>query len=185
MKELLLKYKSVVRFVGLFIGTYLLLGILYSVYLNLSKNGSFYPDYITHLVAKQSNAVLNTFGYAAYLYPAQTVEGMLLTIDGRYTVNIVEGCNSVSVIILFVAFIIAFAEKFKKTILYIFAGAVLIYIINIIRIAILTVALYKFPEYENVLHAVVFPGIIYGFVFILWMVWVRMLNVNPKSNLVK
>jgi exosortase family protein XrtF len=79
---------------------------------------------------------------------------------------------------LFVAFVIAFAEKFKKTVLFLFAGAVLIYIVNIVRIAILTVALYKYPQYEDILHSVVFPGIIYSMVFILWMVWVRMLKPN-------
>ena len=180
MKKLLVKYKTVIRFVGLFISTYLLLVVVYAVYLNLSKNGSFFPDYITNLVAKQSAAVLNSFGYDPYLYPAEFVEGMLLALDTKFTVNIVEGCNSVSVIILFIAFIIAFAQKFKKTLLFLLAGAVLIYIVNVLRIAILTVAIYKYPEYENLLHSVVFPGIIYGFVFMLWVVWVRMLN--PKVN---
>jgi exosortase family protein XrtF len=107
---------------------------------------------------------------------------MLLTIDGNYTVNIVEGCNSISVIILFVAFIIAFAENLKKTVLFLFAGAVLIYIVNILRIAILTVALYKYPQHENILHSVVFPGIIYSMVFVLWMVWVRMLKPNSPNE---
>ena len=106
---------------------------------------------------------------------------MLLTIDNSYTVSIVEGCNSISVIILFVAFIVAFAENFKKTVLFILAGAVLIYIVNLLRIAILVVALYKYPQYENVLHSVVFPGIIYSLVFILWMIWVRMLKPNSAK----
>jgi len=181
LRELFRKYKSVIRFVILFLGTYLVLGIIYSVYLKASENGAYFPDYITNLVAKQSAAVLDGFGYNSILWKDSFAQGMLLTIDNNYTVSVVEGCNSVSVIILFVAFIIAFAEKFKKTFLFVFAGAVLIYIVNIIRIAILTVALYKYPRYEDVLHSVVFPGIIYSMVFILWMVWVRMLKPNlPK-----
>ncbi len=176
MRKLFRKYKSVIRFVILFLGTYLVLGFLYSVYLNASENGAYFPDYITDLVAKQSAATLDGFGYNSVLRKDSLGQGMLLTIDNKYTVSVVEGCNSISVIILFVAFIIAFAENFKKTLLFIFAGAVLIYIVNIIRIAILTVALYKFPQYENILHSVVFPGIIYSMVFILWMVWVRMLK---------
>lgn len=178
MKELFIKYKTVIRFVLLFLGTYLILGILYSFYLNVSENGTYFPDYITSLVATQSAAVLDGFGYNSVLRKDVLEQGMLLTIDNEYTVNVVEGCNSVSVIILFVAFIIAFSEKFKKTFLFIFAGAVLIYIVNILRIAILTVALYKYPQYENILHSVIFPGIIYSMVFILWMVWVRMLKLN-------
>lgn len=181
MRELFVKYKSVIRFVVLFLGTYLVLGILYSVYLKASQNGAYFPDYITQLVAEQSAAVLDGFNYNSVLRKSVLEQGMLLTINNEYTVNIVEGCNSVSVIILFVAFIIAFAEKFKKTFLFIFAGTVLIYIVNIIRIAILTVALYKYPQYENVLHSVIFPGIIYSMVFILWMVWVRMLKLTSAT----
>ena len=160
----------------LFLGTYLVLGILYSIYLKSATAEAYFPDYITNLVAKQSAAVLDSFGYSSVLRIDNLEKGMLLTIENKYTVNIVEGCNSISVIILFVAFIIAFAEKFKKTFLFLFAGAVLIYVINILRIAILVIALYKYPEYENILHSIVFPGIIYSMVFILWMIWVRMLK---------
>lgn len=176
MRKLFRKYKPVIRFIILFLGTYLVLGILYSIYLKASENGLYFPDYITNLVAKQSAAVLDSFGYNPVLWKDSLSQGMLLTINDKYTVIVVEGCNSVSVIILFVAFVIAFAEKFNKTLLFLFAGAVLIYIVNIIRIAILTVALYKYPRYEDILHSVVFPGIIYSMVFILWMVWVRMLK---------
>src|SRR5690554_7241579 len=106
---------------------------------------------------------------------------MLLIIDNNYAVNIVEGCNAASVIILFVSFIISFAERFKKTFIFLLAGAVLIYVVNIIRIALLAIALYEFPDYQEVLHSVIFPAVIYGMVFILWIVWVRTLNAKPAK----
>lgn len=165
----------------LFMGSYLLMSVLYGLYLKVSENGNYFPDFVTNLVAQQSSAVLDAFGYNSILVPDSIAQGMLLTIDNKYTVNIVEGCNSISVIILFITFIIAFAENFKKTLLFLFAGVVLIYIVNLLRIAILTVALYKYPQYENLLHSVVFPGIIYSMVFILWMIWVRMLKPNSAK----
>jgi len=161
-------------------GTYLLLGTCYAFYLEVSEDGAYPPDFITNLVARQSADFLQGIGFSAVLSDDILGEGVFLTIENNYTVNIVEGCNSISVIILFIAFVIAFAENFKKTILFLFAGAVLIYVVNILRIVILTVALYKYPQYENVLHSVVFPGIIYSMVFMLWMIWVRMLK--PKSS---
>jgi exosortase family protein XrtF len=180
LKDLFKKYKTVIRFVVLFVGTYLVLSVLYSVYLKASYDGKFYPDFFTNLVAKQSNAVLSGIGYVSSLEPSKSDPGMLLTIANNYNVNIVEGCNSISVIILFVSFIIAFAEKFKKTFLFLLAGMVLIYTVNIFRIVFLTIALYKYPQYEDVLHSVVFPAIIYGIVFILWMGWVRMLKLGTS-----
>jgi len=181
LKELFKKYKTVIRFVGLFMGTYLLMSVMYGLYLKASENGSYFPDFVTNLVARQSSNVLGAFGHNSILVSDSIVQGMLLTIDNEYTVSIVEGCNSIGVIILFMAFVVAFAEDFKKTLLFLFAGAVLIYIVNILRIAILTVALYKYPQYENLLHSVVFPGIIYSMVFILWMIWVRMLKPNSAK----
>ncbi len=164
-----------------FIGAYLALSLLYALYLKLSFNSGYFPDFVTNLVARQSAAVLEGFGYNARLIPNKVGQGMLLTIDSKYSVSIVEGCNAISIVILFVSFILAFAENLKKTLLFLFAGIVLIYVINILRIAILTVGMYNYPQYENVLHSVIFPGIIYGMVFLLWMVWVKMLKPEPTK----
>jgi exosortase family protein XrtF len=78
--------------------------------------------------------------------------------------------------ILFVSFIVAFAQKFKKTLLYMLGGLALIYATNIIRIVLLSIALYQYPESSDFLHDIVFPGIIYGMVFLLWLFWVRAIS---------
>ena len=183
MKDLFVKYRSVVRFIVLFLGSYLVLTGLYAGYLHLSKSGNYPPDYITNLVARQSSTLIGSFGYDAAIVPHEAQPTMKLFVEGQYLARIIEGCNAVSIIILFIAFVIAFAENLKKTALFIFAGAVLIYAINVIRITILAIALYKYPDQENLLHGVVFPGIIYGMVFVLWMLWVRMLS-KKKSAVV-
>lgn len=170
------------RFVALFIGVYIFLSFLYSLYLNFSDNPEYFPDCITNLVARQSSALLNGLGYLTVLKPSSLQPGILLTIKDHYSVVIVEGCNAISVIILFISFVIAFAEKFKKTILFLIAGAVLIYAINLLRIIFLAIALYKYPEYGEVLHGVIFPAIIYGMVFILWIVWVHSLKTDNKGE---
>ncbi|NND61657.1 MAG: exosortase family protein XrtF [Flavobacteriaceae bacterium] len=182
MKALLQKYRSVIRFVVLFLGTYLVLTLIYSLYLSLSKGGAYPPDFITNLVAKQSSSLLNGFGVAANVVPHETQPTMKLFVEGQYLARIIEGCNAVSIIILFISFIISFAEKWKKTLLFIFAGAALIYGVNIIRISVLSVALYHYPEQESLLHGIVFPGIIYGMVFLLWMFWVRSLSIKAKEQ---
>lgn len=182
MKKLFKKYKSVIRFILLFLGVYLLLSLLYGLYLNFSKGGLYTPDYVTHLVARQSTAVISGLDYNAEIVAHDTDPTMKLIVNGDYVARIIEGCNSVSIIILFIAFVIAFAQKFKKTVLFILAGSVLIYAINIIRIVILAIALYHYPEYEKVLHGVVFPGLIYGMVFLLWMLWVKMLNKTETNE---
>lgn len=178
MKELFRKYRAVLRFVLLFLGTYALLSFLYGGFLLLSKTGAYHPDYITHQVAKQSETLINEIGYTSNVLPDSNFPSMQLYIEGKIVGQIIEGCNSISIIILFISFILAFAQKWRKTILFILSGSVLIYSVNLIRIAILAIALYEFPEYQEILHTVVFPGIIYGMVFLLWVVWVRSLPKN-------
>lgn len=147
----------------------------------MSEGGNYYPDYITHLVAEQCSVIIGSFENAL-VEPHATEPSMKLIVNGQFVASIIEGCNSVSIVILFTSFIIAFAQNFKKTLLFLFAGAVLIYAVNILRIAFLAYALYHYPEYEKVLHNVVFPGIIYGMVFVLWMMWVRMLKETNLKN---
>jgi exosortase family protein XrtF len=58
----------------------------------------------------------------------------------------------------------------------------LIFILNIFRIALLTIGLYKYPEYGTFLHDILFPLVIYGVVFLLWILWVIRFSLNKKQN---
>lgn len=176
MGSLFKKYKPVVRFVLLFLGTYLVLSFLYGVFLHESESQKYHPDLLTFLVGKQSSSIISGFNYEAEVMPVLNAPRSDLFINGTSVAQIIEGCNSISVIILFMAFVIAFSQQVKKTIIFIFAGAVILYCINIIRIVLLSILLYEYPQYSEFLHGVVFPSIIYGTVFILWMIWVRMLK---------
>jgi exosortase family protein XrtF len=152
--------------------------MLYSYYLDKSQGGSYYPDYFTHIVAKQSSVLIEWMGYSSRIEPHEAEASQKLYVNNEYLVRIVEGCNAASIIILFISFITSFAENFKKTLLFLLGGGILIYIVNLIRIAILTVMYYEYPQYQDILHSIVFPVIIYGMVFLLWMIWVRLLPEN-------
>ncbi|MDT0556246.1 exosortase family protein XrtF [Patiriisocius hiemis] len=182
MTSLLKKYKPVIRFVLLFLGVYILLSLLYGLYLDVSKDAAYKPDFITNLVAKQSSNLISNFGYDAQVSPNKIEPTMRLTVNDKYLAKIVEGCNAISIIILFIAFIIAFAEGFRKTFFFLLAGVTLIYSINILRIVILAISLYEYPQHEEILHGVIFPALIYGMVFLLWMVWVRTLKKEARDE---
>jgi exosortase family protein XrtF len=159
---------------------YVVLTIGYKLYLDFSNGSRFYPDYFTNLVAKQSESLINTLGYEAKVVAHPDEPSMKLLVNSKFVARVVEGCNSISVIILFVSFIIAFAGKFKATFVYVLIGSMLIYIVNLIRIAILSIGLYNYPWRKDILHTVIFPMIIYGMVFVLWMFWVNRFSKNRK-----
>ncbi len=96
-----------------------------------------------------------------------------IIVENKFVARIVEGCNAMSVIVLFISFVIAFSGKWKQTIIYVFLGSVLIYFLNVLRIILLSILIFHYPNQENILHGVVFPLIIYGVVFILWVIWVN------------
>lgn len=181
MKSLFVKYKLVIKFILTFLLVYVALSIVYKFYLQFSDGSRFYPDYMTHLVAKQSEAVLNAVGYNAQVLPHPAEPSLKLIINNRYLARVIEGCNSISVIILFASFIVAFSSKFKPTFLYILSGSVLIYSINLLRIVLLSVGLYHYPHQKAIFHTVIFPAIIYGLVFLLWIYWVNRFS-KLKSN---
>ncbi|HKK12695.1 MAG TPA: exosortase family protein XrtF [Flavobacteriaceae bacterium] len=182
MKTLLKKYKSVIKFILTFLLAYLILSVSYKFYLDYSVGSRYYPDYLTHLVAKQTKALIHTLGYEAEIANHPDEPSIKLIINHKYVARAMEGCNSVSVIILFVSFMIAFAGRLKPTLLYIIAGSVLIYSVNLIRIAMLSIALYHYPWHREILHTVIFPLIIYGLVFLLWMFWVNRFSKFKKNN---
>lgn len=174
--------KTAVLFLIKFFGTYLLLFLLYSLYLNKTQSdtGIFTCAPITRTVAEQTQYLLNIFGYPTEIKQDTETLAVKLFINGKFTAFIVEGCNAISIIILFISFIIAFAGKFKTTVLYILFGSLLIYFTNIVRIAIISIALHKYPQYQNVLHEIIFPSIIYGITFLLWFVWIRNFSILKK-----
>ncbi len=182
MKDLIVKYQSVIRFILTFLLVYAALTFSYKLYLDISDGSKYYPEYLTNLVARQSQSLLQTFGYDTAISAHPDEPSMKLIINNKFVATVVEGCNSVSIIILFISFIIAFAGKWKPTFLYILSGSVLIYVVNLIRIAILSAGLYHYPWRREILHTVIFPLIIYGMVFLLWMFWVNRFAKTVKAD---
>lgn len=180
--QLLKKYQSVLRFILIFLGSYFIFSLFYNIYLDFSPYGKFYPDFFTHLVALQSQALIESLGYDSQIMPHPHEPSMKLYVNRYFLVRIVEGCNSISIIILFISFVLSFFANYKNTLLYIFSGAVIVYVMNVVRIAILSIGIYEYPAHAEFLHSIVFPLIIYGTVFILWIIWVRIFSKTTANE---
>lgn len=173
MLSLFRKYRLVLRFIFIFLGSYFLFSSLYNAYLILYDSPGPVPDPLTRLVARQSGALMESLGYEVEVVMHYTGLSMKLMVEDIFLAGIVEGCNSASIIILFGSFILAFFGRPLTTFMYLLAGSVIIYVANIARIVILAVSIYEYPRYSGIMHSVFFPLAIYGTVFILWLIWVR------------
>lgn len=174
--------KLIVIFLIKFFGTYALLFLIYSFYLTKTQKTSeiFACAPITKTVAHQTSYFLNKLGYDAKVEQSSNEVSMKLLLNDVFVALIIEGCNAINIIILFISFIIAFSNKILQTSLYILFGSLLIYAMNIFRIAIISIALLKYPAYEIVLHDLIFPSIIYGVTFLLWFIWIKLFSKLKK-----
>lgn len=165
--------------------SYLILSVLYWLYLNQFDAAAMEADSMTRLVTNQTGYVVHFLGEKASMRPRFSIPAYKFFINGKPVATIIEGCNAVSVMILFTAFIVAFSTTFKRTALYIIAGVIIIHILNVMRIGLLCVGIYYYPEYREVLHDIIFPIVIYGVVFVLWVAWVTKFSGNAKKVPVK
>ena len=173
MKEYILQFKPFLVFLAKFAASYLLLTFVYQTYLHQFDEKKMEVDGFTQLVANQSQKILSLSDANSHTGINTKEASVKLFYNGKWVARIIEGCNALSVIILFVSFVIAFTGKLKPTLLFILFGSLLIHIFNVLRIALLCMALHNFPQYDSLLHDVIFPIVIYGLVFLLWIVWVN------------
>jgi exosortase family protein XrtF len=182
LKNIFQQHKIFFIFLAKFILCYFIVTIVYSFYLNQYHTHKNEVDGITHFVAEQTKNTLVFFGADCEIIKHEFEPSYKVIYNSVYIASIVEGCNAISVIILFASFIFAFSNRFITTFLYIFLGSILIFILNIFRIASLTKGLYMYPEYGTFLHDILFPLVIYGVVFLLWVVWVLKFSAYAKEK---
>ena len=174
MKNYFQQYRPFFVFLLKFFGVYVGLTLIYEWYLSQFDSVlAFEVDGFTQTVARQVQWFLKTLNYDCTLLLHEHQASVKLILNQVYVSRVVEGCNAISVMILFAAFVVAFSGKCLQTVGFIIVGTVLVHLLNVLRIAFLSVALYYHPDQEPVLHGVVFPLMIYGFVFGLWVIWVN------------
>ena len=105
-------------FLGKFLLTYLLLTFVYQSYLGQFDVKKFEVDGMTQLVAEQTKDLMLFFNYDANILPNPTEASVKFFYNQKFMARIIEGCNGLSVIILFISFVIAFSGKIKTTLLF-------------------------------------------------------------------
>jgi exosortase family protein XrtF len=182
LKEYLIQYKPFLLFLAKFFITYLVLTSIYQIYLSNFDTAKNQVDGFTKIVASQSQTILTLVDAKAYTAIDYNEPSIKLFYKGKWVSRIIEGCNALSVIILFISFVVAFTGNFKNTFIFITLGSLLIHLFNIVRIALLSMAVFHFPMYQDFLHSVVFPLFIYGVVFLLWVIWVNKFSNHAKNH---
>lgn len=181
MKKYIVEFKPFLLFLVKFFAVYLALTALYRFYLNSYDEEKFEVDSFTQMVSSQSVKFISFFDADVYEMPNLKEASVKIFYKKQWTSRVIEGCNAMSVIILFISFVIAFTGKPVHTIMFIIIGSVLIHFFNVVRIGSLIILRHSFPEYRRFLHDVAFPLVLYGFVFLLWIIWVNKFSIYVKK----
>lgn len=177
MKE----FKPVLIFLLKLVVSGLILAIIYNIYL-WPFHAENKPDPYSQTVAKWTVSCLNTAGFESHQSDDPTRPWTWIYMYGQKTSYINEGCNAISIMIIFVAFVIAFSTTWKQTILYILGGLVVIQMMNILRIALLNYIFAYHPDFAKMAHDYLFPAILYGTIVVLWIIWVKYFALKPKKK---
>ncbi|KAB1232076.1 exosortase family protein XrtF [Chryseobacterium sp. KBW03] len=172
-------FKPVLGILLRFIIIYLVLLFAYQFYLNSGKDSGL--DSFSRLIANQVVVLQNAIGYPTELYDDVKNEQVWFYVNQRYETRMVEGCNAVSVIILFVSFVFAF-YKGMKTFVFVGVGLVILYIMNLLRIIGLNIVMSDYKEYGKMFHDFIFPAIIYGSVVVLWLIWIKLFALKHENS---
>ncbi|MCK5781303.1 MAG: exosortase family protein XrtF [Flavobacteriales bacterium] len=177
------KNKPAIIFLLKFVVVYAVLSSMYSYYLDsFTTEGVSQADSFTEEVAIESSELVKMLGFESHLQDHPDEASVKFYLDDVYRIKIVEGCNGLSVMILFLSFIVAFGGSLLAKMIFVPLGILLIHISNIVRIAFLAYVYVYHYDYAQMTHDYIFPTIIYGMVFLLWVIWVNYFAVSKKKE---
>lgn len=179
MSKIFFRYKPSILFLVRFLGVYIVGNILYGLWV-ISYGGE--ADPVTFMVARHSALLLHLINVPASVEPSVLEPNVSMVLDGKVIVNVYEGCNAINVSILFVAFIVAYKGKYIKATFFIAVGIASIYFFNLFRVSGLFLVAKYFPNHLYLMHKFVFTGVIYLFIFALWIGWVKLSSQSKSSD---
>jgi len=156
------------RFFLIFIVLYTAWYVLYEQVIN--PNGAL-DSLVINASVFSTDHLLKLFGYITFTQHSDTIR--VVGIDGTNGVWIGDPCDGITLFTLFTAFLIAFPGPWKHKAWFIPAGIISIFFVNIIRIAALCMIILYKPQWLAFNHDYVFKTLVYGFIFLLWMIWVN------------
>lgn len=161
---------AIVRFVAKALGIFVIWYVVYELW--LLPDGRL-DEWLSLNIIANSAGILQWFGYDVY-----TVD-RIIGIGEAGGIEIVDGCNGIAAIGLFLGFILAYPGDWKNRVSFSIVGIGVIYLVNIVRIITLVITQHSWPAVFDFTHDYSTTAIFYIVIFLLWMIWVNFSDINP------
>ncbi|MEX2456051.1 MAG: archaeosortase/exosortase family protein [Balneolaceae bacterium] len=164
---------DIVQFILKIVGIYAVWYITYELW--LLPNG-WIDEPLSMNIASISAGILNAMGESVIYY------GRVVGLEGGAGIEIVDGCNGIAAIGLFLGFIYAYPGDWTPRILFSIVGILVIYLVNIARIVFLSYIQVYWPSIFDFSHDYSTTTIFYLVIFILWMIWANIGEFKTKTE---
>lgn len=176
------EFKPTILFLVKFFVIYLLFFGLYGFFIEQYDTAD--PpaaDPITHLITRNCAWAAGVMGYESTIVfndhlnyeGANEVTYDSMWMDGIYAISIEEGCNGINIMILFMAFVVAFGGKLLNMLIFIPSGLIFIHLANIARLMLLCLLNVEYSGRAfHFFHKYGFTAVLYVAILILWYLWV-------------
>lgn len=111
------------------------------------------------------------YGLVHLTHDGVTLVGNTICYPNGTGTTIVWSCTGLKQSFIWLIIMLAARGPWKKKAWFIPLGLVCVYAFNILRIALITIAVEHHPEWFELLHAYVFKYLFYGMQFLLWLWW--------------
>lgn len=86
-------------------------------------------------------------------------------------ISVADSCNALTLMVLFLGFILAYPGDWRLKLIYIPVGCAVIFLINIVRVQVLIYNYMHFKAWFEFNHKYTFTIAVYLAVFYFWMLW--------------
>lgn len=128
-------------------------------------------------ITSASVVVLRVFGFAATI---DAIIPNLVLMAGEQSVVVGPPCNGLVLYALFAGFVLAFPGPWARKAWFIPTGIVLIWLLNVLRVAALALNHHYYHATVDFNHHYTFTFVVYVCIFGLWMLWARRLAVPAQ-----
>ncbi|MEN9951280.1 MAG: hypothetical protein RLY85_2032 [Bacteroidota bacterium] len=97
---------------------------------------------------------------------------------GRAVLGIYQACNGLELMVLTAGFILCFKGSWKKKLVFVAAGTLGLFALNVLRCAMLGVVNMEYPRHFDFAHKYIFNLVVYAYTFFIWIVYVA--KVKPR-----